>query len=221
MGSVRAYPGVVFWPAPCGIKKRSLCPYLDWHANPKGDRPRAIIRYGGDRQRREVFRCKLCRKTFQAPPLVHHTRIGFKRYRMVEAMLARGGEKIERYSTIARRLGVDRTTVLRWCTTWGASEEGLRLVKSFKATDLAEGREARLVQDLHRAPFTVSPIDAEPFIKASVGEMRYFAARRRGFDRAWMEDLLCTALDRSCSSVDRRLALEAVAAYLSKKFRAT
>ena len=169
----------MFWTPPCGLH-RPNCPYTAWLASPTAKLTR-IRRYGHDRYDRQRFQCMLvdCGRTFCRPP-DRADLIGFKAYMRIEVHLALEAQQPESFGMIACRLGVTRSTVVRWNDTWRLQEAAGTQPLVPRLAELRKGRLARLVQarEPGDAPYVVAPIDEEWFIQASVGEMRCFLANR-------------------------------------------
>jgi transposase-like protein len=133
-----------------------------------------IVRHGRDRLDRRRFRCKACRRTFFAPPFTGGMKRPFKEHMRVELHLARAGEPNEPIATVARRLGISRTTAITWEKAIQVAGPPTPVLPEV----LVSGRRARLLFRLEDAPYAVGDIDRERHLRATAGEMRHYLGQR-------------------------------------------
>lgn len=172
---------------PCGRQTDVECPYREWARRPDSRRPTGLSWHGVDRYNRRRLVCGSCGKSFTKPT---SERMGFKDYRRVEAVLAHGSGESTR--SIASRLAVSRAAVLNWVADWPVDW----IIDEPRASDLEDGRWARIVQDVTNAPYVVGPQDQTPFLRASLAELSHALKQRRIIVRRFDESM-ATASDQS------------------------
>lgn len=205
------------WKSPCA-KRDPDCPYAAWLASPSLKLTR-IRRYGTDRYGRQRFQCVIpeCRRTFYRPP-DRDDKIGFKEYRRIEVQLAHS--QGESFGMIARRLGLARSTVVRWIEQWRQPRVAGTAPHVPANANLRAGRVARLVQALEPgdAPYVVAQVDAVWFIKASVAEMLHFLENRE-YPEVEADRSLVASVEHREAPIEARLrALEQIGQHLRQRF---
>ena len=144
--------------------------------------------------------------------------MGFKEYMRLEVHLARTKREPELFGTIARRLGVSRDSAVRWDDEWRRDVARGKRPAISSVVYLERGRLARLVQARSEAPYVISSLDEEWFVQASVGEMKYFLAKREFRNRDAALEMLAHLADRSVPMVERDPALQAFGEQLRAAF---
>lgn len=188
--------------APCGRPPQPACPHVLWQKD--SDRPRGIVR-NGVRDGYQRYLCKLCTRVFPEPSHGGIRRLAFKNYRPVEALSVLAHADDEKRSHIAERLGVNRSRITQWEKRH--ADVPLQLLDPGQVED---GRYARRTGIVEWAPFSVAEADAEILLKASFGELSYWAKRLKVFTKGELQSYADKVQARSLSLDDRRSVLNAL-----------
>lgn len=160
-------------------------------------RPEEIVR-NGRRLGYQRYLCKLCSAVFREPSHESSRLPSFKRYRCLEALSALAHDGNELRAQVAARLGVHRSRITQW-----ESEHREQPVTLLEPAQVADGRYARRTHDMAWAPFTVAEADKETFLKASFGELRFWARQLKLLTEAELDHTADQISDRSLPLEER------------------
>lgn len=146
----------------------------------------------GTRHGYQRYLCKLCGRVFREPGHEGDARPPFRLYRPLEALSALAHGRGEKRAHVAERLGVHRSRITQWLR-----EHADKTVNLLEPEQVEDGRFARRTASLDIAPFTVSDADQELFLKASFGELRFWARQLKLFTEVELERYAQRVMDRN------------------------